>query len=485
MPDTSDKKKTALLWFREDLRIAENAALSAASKYSAVVPVFIRTTQTKMRSNGAARDWWLHKSLEGLSKSLDELGAPLILTTGDPYVVLGELAKKCHTETILWNRRYGGAAAELDEELADRLTDDGFDVQTFPGALLHDPAAIKTGSGKFYKVFTPFWKAVESDLELPDSIPQPEKLSSPSNTPKSEKLSEWNLLPSEPDWAGGLRDTWTPGEAGAHERLKSFLDGGITGYASGRDRPDGENTSRLSPHLAAGEITPVQIFRALDNASGKGSGSNEDQAVFRKEIGWREFSHHLLVHSPKIDSENFDDRFDDFPWNDAGDDLGAWQKGMTGYPIVDAGMRELWQTGWMHNRVRMIVASFLTKHLLIHWKKGEDWFWDTLVDADSASNPSNWQWVAGSGADAAPYFRIFNPIIQGEKFDPDGIYVREYVPEIAALPDKYIHHPWDAPNDVLEDAGITLGETYPKPIVDHKEARGRALSAFDTIKEAS
>jgi len=481
MPNDPDTTRPALVWFRDDLRTIDNGALSEGARHAAVIPLYIRTKETGSRPMGAARRWWLHKSLESLSTTLAELGAPLVLATGDPYVVLGDVAKKTGAKTILWNRRYAGPGVKLDEELADRLRNDGFEVRVFPGALLHDPEKVQTGSGHFYKVFTPFWKSVESGLEERAPVSAPEKLAPFDGDLRSESLSDWNLLPAGPDWAGGLRETWTPGEAGARDRLDAFLSEGISGYADKRDRPDGDHTSCLSPHLAAGEITPAQIFAAMKETTG--AGSNKDRAVFRKEVGWREFGRHLLAHCPDLADENFDERFDEFPWADNDDHFKAWRKGMTGYPIVDAGMRQLWQTGWMHNRVRMIVASFLTKHLLIHWRRGETWFWDTLVDADLASNPSNWQWVAGSGADAAPYFRIFNPIIQGEKFDPDGVYVRKFVPEIADLPDKYIHHPWDAPRDVLKKAGVELGRTYPEPLVEHGKARERALSTFETIKE--
>jgi deoxyribodipyrimidine photo-lyase len=311
----------------------------------------------------------------------------------------------------------------------------------------------------------------------------PDKLTALPNAPQSETLSDWALLPTKPAWAGGLRETWKPGEDGAHERLDEFVCERVCGYASMRDVPGVESTSRLSPHLANGEITPAQIIHAL-NAS-DAEASPKDRTVFRKEVGWREFSYHLLVNQPELPHRNHNSRFDGFPWKDDETTLLAWQKGMTGYPIVDAGMRELWLTGWMHNRVRMVAASFLTKHLMIDWRKGEHWFWDTLVDADPASNAASWQWVAGSGADAAPYFRVFNPIIQGEKFDPDGEYVRRYVPELANMPSKFIHKPWTAPDDVLAEARVHLGETYPTPIVEHQQARNRALAAYEKIKDAA
>jgi deoxyribodipyrimidine photo-lyase len=299
----------------------------------------------------------------------------------------------------------------------------------------------------------------------------------------SERLEDWKLLPEHPDWAQGMRVEWTPGEDGATARLDSFLHGSIDGYAEDRNIPGRLTTSKLSPHLAMGEITPFQIWHASGEAK---SASGRDIDKFRSEVGWREFAYHLLFHFPDLANENFNGTFDAFPWGKPDPaHLAAWKNGATGYPIVDAGMRELWATGWMHNRVRMIVASFLIKHLLIDWREGEAWFWDTLVDACPANNPASWQWVAGSGADAAPYYRIFNPIIQGEKFDGDGAYVRKWVPEIAAMPDQFIHKPWEASLLVLKAAGVRLGETYPKPIVDHDKARQRALSAFQSLKGAA
>jgi deoxyribodipyrimidine photo-lyase len=299
----------------------------------------------------------------------------------------------------------------------------------------------------------------------------------------SERLDDWQLEPTKPDWAGGLRATWTPGEAGTRTRLKHFLQKRIAGYASRRDRPDDEATSRLSPHLRFGEISPFQVWHAAQFVAEKDQRVRRDIEKFLSELGWREFSYHLLHGFPDLASRNLQDRFDTFPWASNASALRAWQRGLTGYPIVDAGMRQLWQTGWMHNRVRMVVASFLIKHLLINWTEGERWFWDTLVDADPANNPASWQWVAGCGADAAPYFRIFNPVLQGEKFDPDGRYVREFVPELAGLPNAVLHKPWTAPPMMLREAGITLGTTYPEPLVDHAQARQRALAAFARLKK--
>ncbi|MEM6935811.1 MAG: deoxyribodipyrimidine photo-lyase, partial [Pseudomonadota bacterium] len=297
-----------------------------------------------------------------------------------------------------------------------------------------------------------------------------------------DDLAAWALLPTKPDWAGGLRESWQPGEAGAHERLRDFVTHAADDYAEGRDRPGKDHTSRLSPHLHFGEISPNQVWQALKMAAGFGEVSGQASDAYLRELGWRDFSYHLLTLFPELPEANFRDQFDRFPWRSDNTELERWQRGQTGYPLVDAGMRQLWHTGWMHNRVRMVVGSFLVKHLRQHWRAGEDWFWDTLVDADLASNAASWQWVAGSGADAAPYFRIFNPMSQGEKFDPDGAYVRRWVPELAKVPQKFLNRPWEAPVEILRQAGVELGKDYPNPIVDHRTAREAALAAFQESK---
>ncbi len=306
----------------------------------------------------------------------------------------------------------------------------------------------------------------------------------PSALP-SDPLDDWDLLPSKPDWAGGLRESWTPGEQGAAKRLKAFLDSPIETYADDRDRPDLVGTSRLSPHLAHGEISPRTIWHEVDKAVRAGHVPAKQADKFRAELGWREFSYNLLFHNPDLPTDTLRPEFNAFPWKTDDAALKAWQRGQTGFPIVDAGMRELWETGWMHNRVRMIVGSLLVKHLLIPWQEGERWFWDTLVDADPANNAASWQWIAGCGADAAPYFRIFNPMLQGERYDPEGAYVRRFVPELARLSSKYIHQPWTAPESVLDEAGIRLGRDYPLPVVDHKTGRQRALDAYQSLKALS
>ena len=483
--DTTFSGETAIVWFRNDLRVSDNAALMAASRHGTVVPVFIRETSSPARPLGAARAWWLHHSLARLSEKLEKLGAPLLLLSGDPARLIPELVKATGAQAVYWNRRYDPAYQSADAALKAQLQADGIEAESFAGQLLHEPQRLKTGGGVPYKVYSPFWRAMEPGIEDRPPQPAPRSLTSVSKLEgfDPEPLASWKLLPVHPDWAGGLRDAWTPGEDGAHARLTDFLDARMQGYAERRDIPGVDATSGLSPHLASGEITPSQIIDALSTSDT--DAFPEDRSKFRKEVGWREFAWHLLVNDPDLVQSNHNPKFDAFPWVTDEKALIAWRKGLTGYPIVDAGMRELWRTGWMHNRVRMIVASFLTKHLMIDWREGEAWFWDTLVDADPASNAVSWQWVAGSGADAAPYFRIFNPVLQGEKFDTDGAYVRRNVPELADLPQKYLHKPWEAPESVLLDAGVRLGKAYPHPIVDHQAARQRALAAYQTLKDAA
>ncbi|MFN9163664.1 MAG: cryptochrome/photolyase family protein, partial [Alphaproteobacteria bacterium] len=351
----------------------------------------------------------------------------------------------------------------------------GIRAESFNASLLREPWEMKTGSGGPYRVFTPFWRAAREQLGTVETTARPKAIPAPATWPASDKLTAWKLLPTKPDWATGFTPLWTPGEQGARKRLDGFLSRTIAGYAANRDRPDIEATSRLSPHLHFGEISPRQLWKAA-TAAAQSQGQETNTDKFLAEVGWREFSYHLLYHFPHLPERNYKESFDAFPWDDNETNFRKWCRGQTGYPIVDAGMRELWTTGFMHNRVRMVAASFLIKHLLIPWQKGEAWFWDTLVDADLASNSASWQWVAGSGADAAPYFRIFNPVMQGEKFDPDGAYVRKWVPELASCSPKFIHRPWDAPDFARL--------RYPAPMVDHATARDRALKAFKTLPKA-
>jgi deoxyribodipyrimidine photo-lyase len=359
------------------------------------------------------------------------------------------------------------------------LGEEGVRVTSHKGALLFEPWEIATKQEQPYRVFTPFWKACTSRPEPREPLTPPKQLTAPGAWPESVAIDDLALLPSI-SWDEGIRASWTPGENGARDRLEEFLDQGVLEYTDKRDLPAIDATSRMSPHLHFGEISPRTIWHETKRAHPRSKGA----ASFLREVGWREFAHHVLFHFPDTTTKPLRPEFAEFPWDDAPGALSAWQRGQTGYPIVDAGMRQLWSIGWMHNRVRMIVASFLVKDLRVHWLEGARWFWDTLVDADLPNNTMGWQWTAGCGADAAPYFRVFNPLLQGQKFDPDGTYVREWVPELEKLPPKWIHRPWEAPEDVLRDAGVRLGESYPQPLVDHAAARNEALAAFDRIKKS-
>ncbi len=474
-------KAPLLVWFRTDLRIADNPALFHAAETGApLVALYIHDTVSEgVRAPGAAQNWFLHHALDGLANSLSGLGVSLIIRSGPAREVLDKVIEETGAGAVHWNRRHVPAEVEIDKAIKQALKDRGVEAKSFQANLLHEPSRLLTGSDGPYKVYTPFWKAFRREDAPRKPHPAPTKLTAFEQNLSSEKLSDLKLLPVKPDWAGGLRQTWQADEAGAHQRLMGFLESGLDGYADGRDLPGEQHVSNLSPYLRWGVVSPFQLWHAVDEADAPA----RDREKFLQELVWREFCHHLLFHFPSLPEENFNNRFDAFEWIGDSPHLDAWRIGRTGYPIVDAGMRQLWETGIMHNRVRMVVASFLVKHLLVDWRIGERWFWDTLVDGDPASNPANWQWVAGSGADAAPYFRVFNPILQGEKFDPDGVYVRQWVPEIADLPDKHLHAPWKAPEDVLAKAGVKLGETYPAPVVDHGEARQRALDAFEKLKE--
>ena len=467
----------ALLWFRTDLRLADNPALAALDGRQ-VLPVFLLDDASPGRwAPGGASRWWLHHSLEKLAAALAERGAPLLLLRGRAEIAIPALAAEIGAAEVLAGRRYEPWAREADRRVHEALSAAGRKLRLFTSALLHEPHRIATGAGRPYGVFTPFSKAVVAQTEIPAPLPAPERLFGLANPPAGEKLAEWRLLPQPPvpDWAAGFRATWQPGEAGGAARLARFVSGALAGYAKQRDVPDGETTSALSPHLAFGEVSPRQAWH----------GAGEAGAKFRSELLWREFSYHQLWHRPELPETALRPAYQDFPWQPEARLLHAWQRGRTGYPLVDAGMRQLWRTGWMHNRVRMVTASFLVKHLLQPWQDGASWFWDTLVDADLANNSASWQWVAGCGADAAPYFRVFNPVLQGEKFDPAGAYVRRFVPELARLPDKWVHRPWEAPAEELARAGVRLGESYPRSIVDHAAGRQRALDAFAALPKSA
>ncbi len=468
----------ALLLFRADLRLADNRALHAAVATGApVLAVYLHDRAEAQR--GAAALWWRHMSLVQLSDCLRARGITLILRRGEGRDVVPALIAG-GTSGVFWNRRYSPVAIAADTELKTMLHAAGIPAHSCGGQLLHEPWRLRTGGGTAYRVYTPFRNALLAGPPPHPPLPAPDIIRPYTAPVLSEPLDALIPLP-RPDWAGGLRDAWQPGEAGAQDALTEFLDTALNDYTERRDLPGVAGTSRLSPHLAQGEITPGQILAALAGAAST-AGPQPGSATFRNELIWREFSYHLLFHRPDLAQANYNPAFDAFPWRDDPEMLRAWQTGRTGYPIVDAGMRELWQTGWMHNRVRMIVASFLTKHLLIDWRRGEEWFADTLVDADSASNPASWQWVAGSGADAAPYFRMFSPELQSRKFDAAGQYLRHWLPELAALPDRHIHAPWQAPTAVLRQAGVIIGKTWPAPVIDHAAARNRALTAWQMIR---
>ena len=474
----------AIMWFRRDLRLTDNPALAAALEAAGpnVICLYVRETDDNLRPMGGAAKWWLDKSLRSLNAAIEAHGGQLILRTGDAKAELASIIEETGAEAVYWNRRYDLSGREIDADIKETLKSRNITVKSFNGSLLTEPWTQTTGSGGYYKVYSPYWRAVQANYACPKPVKSPEALETFSI--QSDALDDWELHPKQPDWSTGFDPIWNPGEQGAQDRLEHFLSGPVNSYGADRNRPDLEDgTSSLSPHLAFGEISPTQIWRATTSRIDSGDVNEKNGRKFLSEVAWRDFSYVLLFHNPDLATENYKSDFDMMPWQDDQELLEAWQAGQTGYPIVDAGMRQLWQTGWMHNRVRMIVASFLTKHLLIHWRKGEDWFWDTLVDADPASNSASWQWTAGSGADAAPYFRIFNPITQGEKFDETGDYVSKWCPELAKLPRKYLYQPWEADADVLAEAGITLGETYPNPIVDHKTGRERALDAYETLKE--
>jgi deoxyribodipyrimidine photo-lyase len=478
-----------LVWFREDLRLADNPALDAAVRSGGpVTALYVLDDDSKgPRPLGGAARWWLAQSLRRLQADCEALGLPFAIRSGGSVRTVMESAAEAKVGKVVWNRRYAAAEARLDSELEDRLHNDGFEVETFGARLLNEPWEVRSKSGDPLKVYSPYWRAALARGEPRAPLPKPTKAKiAPGARLGGTEVDALALEPTKPDWAGGLKEAWEPGEAGARKALKRFIEDGLKGYAQDRDRPDKPSTSRMSPYLRFGEVSPHQLWHAVEQARSEGPATGRDVEKFRSELGWREFSYHLLHTHPDLATKNFQERFDDFPWKKPDPKhRRAWRTGMTGFPIVDAGMRQLWTTGWMHNRVRMIAASFLIKDLLIDWREGEDWFWDTLVDADPANNAASWQWVAGSGADAAPYFRVFNPSLQGAKFDPSGDYVRAFVPELKKLPAKHIHSPWEAPEDVLAEAGVELGRDYPKPVVDHGAARDRALAAFDRLKARS
>lgn len=471
----------SIAWFRDDLRTADNPALLAAAHDGGAVALYVLDEESEgIRPLGAAAKWWLHHALVSLQDDLGALGIPLVLLRGPAARTVPAFVQETGAGRIFWNRRYGGPERQVDTAVKEWATGADVHAESFQASLLHEPWTVSTGGGGPYRVFTPFWRTVSAQdfrapLHAPDRAAAP-----PGSVPAGEDLQDWHLLPAHPDWSAGLADAWTPGEAAGHQALEDFLAGPVQDYDDGRDRPAKPGTSRLSPYLRWGHVSPFQVWHALSRVRGNGPGPD----VFGTEIGWREFCWHQLFHNPDLATRNLRPAFDGFPWEHpegAGprtppvlrgtqareaaphsgtedlQPLDAWKAGLTGIPLVDAGQRQLWGMGWMHNRVRMVAASFLIKNLGIHWRVGEEWFWETLVDADPASNPANWQWVAGSGADAAPFFRIFNPETQAKRFDPDGAYISRWVPD-------------------------ALAPGYPEPLVDLKESRLAALAAYQSIR---
>lgn len=462
-------------WFRQDLRINDNPALSWAASKGDVLPVYILDDDNAGdHKMGAASRVWLHHSLESLNQSLDN---NLRLFHGNARSIIEALAKETDADHVVWNRCYEPWRMKRDEMIKQQLNSDNIDVKSFNGSLLWEPWTNLKDNGEPYWVFTPFYKKAFKSEQPREPHKAPENINVATvNCKDSLSLDELKLLPSI-RWDQPMMQEWDASETGAKNKLYHFLDNGLANYKEGRNEPCKENVSYLSPYLHYGQLSPHQVWHA---ARFKGSDKNSEH--FCSELGWREFSNNLFYHFKELPWKNLQEKFNNFPWKDNERYLKAWQHGKTGYPLVDAGMRQLWQTGYIHNRVRMVVGSFLVKNLLIHWHHGEQWFWDCLVDADLANNSASWQWISGCGADAAPYFRVFNPVMQGEKFDPDGEYTKRYVPELKNLPAKYLYAPWDAPSDALEEASITLGIDYPHPIVDLKESRNVALAAYQKIK---
>ncbi len=468
----------AIVWFRKDLRTADNPALKAACcRHEKILPLYILDRETSL-DIGAAQGWWLFHSLKSLSYDLKQHEIDLILKKGNAAKIFQTLVKQYKITDVYWNRCYEPAMIERDKKIKAQLKEAGLAVHGFKGSLLNEPWEIKNQSGSDFKVFTPYWKQCLKQMSV--TVSEPVSLWPKSLAMETERLEDWDLLPNQPDWARKFSAHWRPGEQAAFDTLDDFIENQLAEYKQQRDIPAKQATSRLSPHLHFGEISPAQIWQTIHQSMMENPHHIKSAEKFLSELGWREFSYHLLYHRPDMPDVNFNDKFDAFPWRDNQQDLERWQKGQTGYPIVDAGMRELWQTGYMHNRVRMIVASFLCKDLLIDWRQGAAWFQDTLLDADVANNSANWQWVAGSGADAAPYFRVFNPVLQSERFDPQGEYIKQWLPELSSLAAKWIHKPWEAP---VKDLTFERGKEYPQPMVDHQKARKQALSLYQSLKK--
>jgi deoxyribodipyrimidine photo-lyase len=449
-----------LVWLRQDLRLSDQRALLASVEHGPVIPLYVLDDDTPGEWRiGEAQRWWLHHSLAALDEALQAKGSRLILRRGRAADVVAKVAYEVGATVVHAIRHYEPWWVEAERELAGRV-----DLVLHDGNHLARPDSVQTGSGGSFKIYTPFWRCLSSMLPPPEPLPEPQRIPAPDRWPESEPLDSWKLLPSKPNWAAQFGEFWTPAEAGAHAALDSFV-AKVGRYHDARNLPSEPGSSQLSPHLHFGEVSPAQVWHKLDKA---GAGLD----TFRKELGWRDFTTGVIARAPDYASRNGRTAFDHFPWRNAPEELKAWQQGRTGYPIVDAGMRQLWAIGWMHNRVRMIAASFLIKHLLIDWRQGERWFWDTLVDADYGNNAQNWQWVAGTGIDSSPFNRIMAPLLQSEKFNA-GDYIRRWVPELASLSDLHIHDP--------HEYGAAP-PTYPEKLIGHREARERALAAIRTIR---
>jgi deoxyribodipyrimidine photo-lyase len=474
----------AIFWFRFDLRLHDHPGLSSAIEQGRVVPLFIWSPEEEGTwPLGGASRWWLHHSLASLAETLARRGAPLVLRRGPALEVLRRLLEETGAKYVAWSRRYEPTAIARDTSVKQALQLAGVTAESFNGSLLNEPWSISTKAGGPCKVFTPYWRTCLRGPEPRAPLAAPRRIAGASAAVDSLPLDDLELLP-QIDWAGGMRSMWKPGEQGAQAQLKRFVSRALDEYIDGRNRIDMEGSSQLSPYLRFGALSPQQVWHAVQAAAPGGPTARESRDCYLSEIGWREFSYHLLYHFPHTTDAPLRESFAQFPWENDPQTLRRWQRGQTGVPVVDAALRHLWHSGWMPNRARMIVASYLTKNLLVPWQAGARWFWDTLVDADLASNTQGWQWTAGCGADAAPYFRIFNPVSQAEKFDPEGAYVRRWVPELARLPARWLPRPWEAPAETLAAAGVRLGRDYPHPLVDLGESRQRALSAYQTIKNA-
>jgi deoxyribodipyrimidine photo-lyase len=473
-----------VVWFRQDLRIDDHTALlAAAARKVPIVPLFVWAPDEEGAwAPGAASRWWLHQSLAALAEDLKILGSPLVIRSGSSLEEIQDVVKTVDADAVYWSRRYEPESIARDTRIKAALSDMNCDASSFNASSLFEPWTIRSKTGGPYRVFTPYWRACLATDDPPAPKRAPRSIEAPATRVESDSLESLALRPTL-DWADGIDAAWTPGETGAERHIERLVADVAATYDVRRDRPDVVGTSRLSPHLHFGEVSPRRVWHTLRARAESWKPAERKSAdAYLRQLVWREFALHLLFHEPHTPAQPLREEFARFPWRRSRLDLEAWQRGRTGYPIVDAGMRELWATGWMHNRVRMVVGSFLVKHLLLPWQEGAAWFWDTLVDADLANNTMGWQWIAGSGADAAPYFRVFNPMLQAAKFDPDGSYIKRWVPELADLSPPAIFAPWAVSRDALSKAGVVLGKTYPKPRIEHGAGRKRALDAYAKMK---